>query len=307
MSGQWDNCTSLLLVPDAYPCCGFDCSQVDNLFLWIGSIVTFSYCCVFFGLLFVQLRRKWKNLAMRAYITVVFLVAVIATLLVQALFGLLWLNRVIVVHPWNSKLGYVELVHVSLYMSLISTKASSLFQIVYDSSRGRKTTSIGVLSWVCLVLAVVDPVVLTIYLLTVSLDEMWQSSYINEIVVVSLNTALIAALMYMTDQNKMSNVRYRRALLEIFVLNLFAISLVIISWLQWPAGHISQGVLGFWSFFQFAKTLPTFVCLCITIHHHECDIEKKPPAHNSAYTSQYTTRPNALTLETVDNLPATST
>mmetsp|Transcript_17398 Transcript_17398/g.28074 ORF Transcript_17398/g.28074 Transcript_17398/m.28074 type:complete len:302 (+) Transcript_17398:383-1288(+) len=255
---RWKNCT-LLIESGAFPQQSAICDYEDNFALWFISAISIVYCTTFLAFLGLQLKSMRDQLNWRAKVTIFVLAGSVLCVLVEAISSFVWLLGVLPQHPWDTKLGYINVLDPTLFLCVISLKGSSFAHILKNYSKARKITRVGLLEWTSIFMAVVEPVLLTVCLVVLSLNELWSIFIFQALAAVSLNTLLIIGIVCLMVRSTLPFRRYKHAALEIFALQVLALCDIALEYYNQYRGK--RIPLSGWLIFQTFKTLPAFIVL----------------------------------------------
>mmetsp|Transcript_15220 Transcript_15220/g.24720 ORF Transcript_15220/g.24720 Transcript_15220/m.24720 type:complete len:307 (+) Transcript_15220:416-1336(+) len=297
MTWQWDNCT-WLIEQNAFPSSSVNCSKADNFALWFVSSFTIVYTLLFLGLLALQAIKTWPRINWRARVILVLLAACVICIFIQALSNLLWLGGALTTHPWDTRLGYANILDVIFFLSVISLKSSSLARILRQAKKMKKNGA-GVLEWGSLVVAIIDPIAFAVILILFSLKDLWKIFVLQEAVWVGFNFLLICGLVYIMVGSGISFSVYKHAGLEIFGLQFFAMVEVTLELVGYY--HTTGIPISVWMTIEALKTVPAFIALIFLLH-----FVKKPDRSSTAFqTSKESKVPRSIKSST--SAPGTTT
>jgi len=249
-----------LQAPGGFPNKTVACSETDNFVMWFAVPLALVYNLLFFALAIYVAIQRWDVYEIRGKIIVVLLVLLPITLLIPETSNFLWLLEILRIQPWMSNIADSFFIHATVYSSVISIKASSMYEAIRLSKRGLSMRGIGYLSWFSFFVGLADPAVILIYFIAMPVDKIWDVYSVQNLVISACNAFLVCYVVLAARKTKYLSTILFYPVVELCLLQMLSVTDTVMSYINFH-DHVLIP-LSFWSFFDSIKTLPAFVMLC---------------------------------------------
>jgi len=148
----------------------------------------------------------------------------------------LFFLRAVPTHPWDTEASIFLALGHSLFASLVSMSANTLALILVSSATDLNRRRFAVLNVFCIFVAVLDPLLMVLYALSIrDILYLWSIISIQLLVVTGINTCLIIVLsisLYRAVQAGVQFSSYSTVAIEIVVLHAFSVLIAILEFLN---------------------------------------------------------------------------